>query len=221
MTVPADPASTTSIVLDVVLVLAAYLIGSIPFGVVVGKGLYGIDPRTVGSGNIGAANALRAMGFWGAALTLAGDVIKGILPTAVAMYVLHAPPLVIAIVGLATIVGHNWSIFLKFEGGKGVATGLGVLVVLSWHAALVWAIVFLATALISRYASLSSMLATAAAPIALYLDHAPWPYTAYAVVSLALVLWRHASNIERLRAGTEPRIGQKPDQSQKPDQGAA
>jgi len=198
--------------LEIGLILAAYLIGSIPFGVVIGKYLYGVDPRTVGSGNIGAANALRAMGFWGAALTLAGDVIKGIVPTAVAMYALHAPPLVVAIVGLATIVGHNWSIFLKGEGGKGVATGLGVLVVLSWHAALVWAIVFLATALISRYASLSSMLATASAPIVLFLDHAPWPYTAYAIVSLALVLWRHSANIQRLRAGTEPRIGKKPDQ---------
>jgi acyl phosphate:glycerol-3-phosphate acyltransferase len=194
------------------LIVAAYLIGSIPFGVIIGRGLYGVDPRTVGSGNIGAANALRAMGFWGAALTLAGDIIKGIVPTAVAIYALHAPPLVVAIIGLATIVGHTWSIFLKFEGGKGVATGLGVLVVLSWHAALVWAIVFLATALISRYASLSSMLATAAAPIALYLDHAPLPYVAYAVASLVLVLWRHSANIQRLRAGSEPRIGQKSDQ---------
>jgi len=197
--------------LEAALVVAAYLVGSIPFGVIVGRGLYGVDPRSVGSGNIGAANALRAMGFWGAALTLAGDVIKGIVPTAVAIY-LHAPASVVAVVGLATIVGHTWSIFLKFKGGKGVATGLGVLVVLSWHAALVWAIVFLATALISRYASLSSMLATAAAPIALYLDHAPLPYVAYAVVSLALVLWRHSANIQRLRAGTEPRIGQKSDQ---------
>lgn len=199
-------------VLEIALIVAAYFVGSIPFGVIVGKGLYGVDPRSAGSGNIGAANALRVMGFWGAAMTLAGDVIKGIAPTAVAIYLLHASPLVVAIVGLATIVGHNWSVFLKFEGGKGVATGLGVLVVLSWHAALVWAIVFLATALISRYASLSSMLATAAAPIALFLDHAPWPYTAYAVVSLVLVLWRHSANIQRLRAGTEPRIGQKSDQ---------
>jgi acyl phosphate:glycerol-3-phosphate acyltransferase len=198
--------------LELGLIIAAYLVGSIPFGVIIGRGLYGVDPRNVGSGNIGAANALRAMGFWGAALTLAGDVIKGIVPTAVAIYALHAPPLVVAIIGLATIVGHTWSIFLKFEGGKGVATGLGVLVVLSWHAALVWAIVFLATALISRYASLSSMLATAAAPIALYLDHAPSPYVAYAVASLAIVLWRHSANIQRLRAGTEPRIGKKSDQ---------
>jgi glycerol-3-phosphate acyltransferase PlsY len=198
--------------IEIGLIVSAYLVGSIPFGVVIGKGLFHVDPRTVGSGNIGAANALRAMGFWGAALTLAGDVIKGIVPTAVAIYALHASPLVVAIVGLATIVGHNWSIFLKFEGGKGVATGLGILVVLSWHAALVWAIVFLATALVSRYASLSSMLASASAPIALYLDHAPWPYIAYSIASLVLVLWRHSTNIQRLRAGTEPRFGQKPDQ---------
>ena len=203
----------------VALVVAAYLIGSIPFGIIVGKGLYGVDPRTVGSGNIGAANALRALGVWGAALTLIGDVIKGVVPTAIAVF-LHAPPLIVAIVGLATIVGHNWSIFLRFEGGKGVATGLGVLVVLSWQAALVWAIVFLATALASRFASLSSMLATAAAPIALLLLRAPWPYTAYAIVTLALVLWRHKGNIRRLIAGSEPRIGEKTIVQGSPSQGA-
>ncbi len=194
------------------LIVAAYVIGSIPFGVLVGRGLYGVDPRNVGSGNIGAANALRAMGFWGGVLTLGGDVFKGIVPSAIAVYVLHSSPLVIATVGLATIVGHNWSIFLHFEGGKGVATGLGVLIVLSFYAALVWAVVFLATAIISRYASLSSMLATASAPIALYALHAPWPYIAYATIVLALVLWRHRTNIERLRSGTEPRIGQKTSQ---------
>lgn len=197
---------------EIVLIILAYLIGSIPFGVIIGRGLYHVDPRTVGSGNIGAANALRAMGFWGAALTLAGDVIKGILPTAVAMYVFHATPLGVAAVGLATIVGHNWSIFLNFEGGKGVATGLGVLAVLSWQAAFVWGVVFILTALASRYASLSSILATASAPIALYAIHAPWPYTVYSIVSLLFVLWRHRANIVRLRAGTEPRFGQKTDQ---------
>ena len=197
---------------DVVCIVAAYVVGSIPFGIVVGRGLYGVDPRTVGSGNIGAANALRALGAGGAALTLLGDVIKGSLPTAVAMYLLHSSPLVVAIVGLATIVGHNWSIFLKFEGGKGVATGLGVLVVLSFPAALAWAVVFLATAMLTRYSPLASMLATAVAPIVMYVLHAPWPYTAYGVLALAFVLWRHRANIERLRAGTEPKIGQKPTQ---------
>lgn len=205
----------------VALVIAAYLVGSIPFGIIVGKGLYGVDPRTVGSGNIGAANALRALGAWGAALTLIGDVIKGVVPTAIALYVFHAPSLVVAVVGLATIVGHTWSVFLRFEGGKGVATGLGVLVVLSWQAALVWAIVFLATALITRFASLSSMLATAAAPIALLALHAPRSYTAYAIVSLALVLWRHKTNIRRLIAGTEPHIGEKAPAQSDPRQGAA
>ncbi|MBV8222285.1 MAG: glycerol-3-phosphate 1-O-acyltransferase PlsY [Candidatus Eremiobacteraeota bacterium] len=196
-------------IIDGLLIIGAYLIGSIPFGVIVGRGIYGVDPRDVGSGNIGAANALRSMGTWGGVLTLLGDVLKGMVPTAVAVYVTHSTPEVIALVGLATIVGHNWSIFLGFKGGKGVATGLGVLVVLSFYAALVWAVVFLATASISRYASLSSMLATASAPIALYVFHAPWPYIVYAAIVLALVLWRHRTNIVRLRAGTEPRIGQK------------
>jgi acyl phosphate:glycerol-3-phosphate acyltransferase len=204
----------------VALVVGAYLIGSIPFGIIVGRGLYGVDPRTVGSGNIGAANALRALGIWGAALTLVGDAIKGLVPTAAAVFLFHAPPLVNAIVGLATIVGHNWSVFLKFGGGKGVATGLGVLVVLSWQAALVWAVVFLATALISRYASLSSILATTATPFVLLLLHAPWPYTAYAIIALAMVLWRHKANIKRLAAGCEPRIGEKPEIQRDTSQGA-
>lgn len=197
------------------LVIAAYLVGSIPFGVIVGKGLYGVDPRNVGSGNIGAANALRALGYGGAVLTLAGDVIKGIVPTAVAMYAFHGTPLFVALIGLATIVGHNWSVFLGFSGGKGVATGLGVLVVLSWQAAFVWGVVFLATALISRYASLSSIFATASAPLTLYLMRAPWPYIAYSLVSLALVLWRHEANIRRLLAGTESRIGERATQGAK------
>lgn len=200
---------SSTLIIDVLLIIGAYLIGSIPFGVIIGRAFFGVDPRTVGSGNIGAANALRSMGTAGGVLTLIGDVLKGIVPTAFAVYVTHSTPQVIALVGLATIVGHNWSIFLGFEGGKGVATGLGVLVVLSFYAALVWAVVFLSTALISRYASLSSMLATASAPIALYLFHAPWPYIVYAVIVLILVLWRHRTNIVRLRSGTEPRIGQR------------
>ncbi|HZV79999.1 MAG TPA: glycerol-3-phosphate 1-O-acyltransferase PlsY [Candidatus Binatus sp.] len=197
---------------DALLIVAAYFIGSIPFGVIVGRALFGVDPRNVGSGNIGAANALRAMGMWGAILTLLGDIIKGSVPTALAVYVLHSAPLAVALVGLATIIGHNWSIFLHFEGGKGVATGLGVLVVLSFWAALAWAVVFLATALISRFASLSSMLATASAPITLFFLRAPWPYVAYGVITLLMVLWRHQANIGRLMAGTEPRIGQKASQ---------
>ena len=198
---------------DVALVVGAYLVGSIPFGVVIGRALFGVDPRSVGSGNIGAANSLRALGKTGAALVLACDVVKGAAPTAIALHALHASPLLTAAVGLATIVGHNWSVFLGFSGGKGVATGLGVLVVLSWQATLAFAVVWFVTMLITRYASLSSMLASAAVPIALAALRQPRAYLGYGIVAFALVLLRHDQNIRRLIAGTELRFGASKDES--------
>ena len=187
--------------------VGTYLVGSIPFGIIVGKGLFGVDPRTVGSGNIGAANSLRALGKWGAVLVLVGDIVKGVIPTIFAAHWLPYGHWGIAAAGLATVVGHNWSVFLKFRGGKGVATGLGVLVVLSWQATLVFALVWLATVGLTRYASLASIVASVAVPVSLVLLRAPVAYTVYGVVALTLVLWRHAANLRRLMAGTELRIG--------------
>jgi len=192
--------------LDLALLLGAYLIGSIPFGVVIGRTFFGVDPRSVGSGNIGAANSLRALGRAGAALVLVLDIVKGIVPTALASHAFSATPLVVAGAGLATIIGHSWSIFLRFGGGKGVATGLGVLVVLSWPAALAFAVVWIVTMLVTRYASLSSLLACAVAPVALAIQRAPRAYVAYGVIALILVAWRHEQNIRRLIAGTELRL---------------
>lgn len=193
--------------------IGAYLVGSVPFGIIVGRGLFGVDPRTVGSGNIGAANSMRALGPFGAALVLIGDVIKGVVPTLFASHWLPYGHWAIAAAGLATIVGHNWSIFLHFKGGKGVATGLGVLVVLSWPATIVFAIVWLATVALTRYSSLGSILANAAVPVSLALLRAPLWYTLYAVTALLFVLWRHSANIQRLIAGTELRIGTSKEQN--------
>jgi len=187
--------------------VGAYIVGSIPFGIIVGRGIFGVDPRTVGSGNIGAANSMRALGPRGAALVLIGDVVKGVVPTLLASHWLPYGNWAIAAAGLATIVGHNWSIFLHFKGGKGVATGLGVLVVLSWPATAVFAVVWLLTVALTRYSSLASMLASAAVPVSLVMLRAPIAYVVYAVLALVLVLWRHAANISRLVAGTELRIG--------------
>ncbi|MDQ6824805.1 MAG: glycerol-3-phosphate 1-O-acyltransferase PlsY [Candidatus Eremiobacteraeota bacterium] len=197
----------------VLLLVGAYLIGSIPFGIIVGKGIFGVDPRSVGSGNIGAANALRALGKWGAVMVLIGDIVKGVVPVIIASHWLPYGHWGIAAAGLATIVGHNWSIFLNFRGGKGVATGLGVLVVLSWQATFVFALVWLATVALTRYSSLASMVASAAVPVSLILLRAPTWYTVYGVIALALVLWRHAGNMQRLMAGTELRIGTPKEQS--------
>jgi glycerol-3-phosphate acyltransferase PlsY len=189
--------------------LGAYIAGSIPFGIVVGRGIFGVDPRTVGSGNIGAANSMRALGPVGATLVLVGDIVKGVVPTLLFAHWLPHGHWAIAAAGLATIVGHNWSIFLHFKGGKGVATGLGVLVVLSVPATFVFAVVWFATAALTRYSSLASMLANAAVPLALIVLHAPLSYVVYGIVALVFVLWRHSANIARLAAGTELRIGAK------------
>lgn len=197
----------------VLLLVGAYLIGSIPFGIIVGKGIFGVDPRSVGSGNIGAANALRALGKWGAVMVLIGDIVKGVVPVIIASHWLSYGHWGIAAAGLATIVGHNWSIFLNFRGGKGVATGLGVLVVLSWQATFVFAVVWFATVALTRYSSLASMVASAAVPVSLILLRAPTWYAVYGVIALALVLWRHAGNVQRLLAGTELRIGTPKEQS--------
>ncbi len=194
----------------IVAIACAYLIGSIPFGILVGRGLFGVDPRGVGSGNIGTVNSLRALGKFGGVLVLVGDVFKGVVPTLLARDQLHFNPWLVAAVGLATIVGHNWSVFLRFGGGKGVATGLGVIVVLAWQAAAAFAVTWLATVLITRYASLSSIVASAAVVVAFVATHSPAAYTTFGVVALAFVIWRHAANIRRLIAGTELKLGHNP-----------
>lgn len=198
------------------MIIAAYLAGSIPFGIIVGRGIFGVDPRTVGSGNIGAANSMRALGPAGAVLVLCGDLIKGALPTALATHWFGYGHWVVAGAGLATVVGHNWSIFLRFKGGKGVATGLGVLTALSWPATFIFSAVWLATAGFTRYSSLASLLANLSVPIALWLLRSPAAYVIYGVVALVLVVWRHAGNIQRLASGTELRFGASKEQNQQP-----
>jgi glycerol-3-phosphate acyltransferase PlsY len=188
--------------------LSGYLLGSVPFGIIIGKTLYGIDPRTVGSGNIGTANSMRAFGRTGAVLVLLGDALKGAIPTYVALRFFD-DPWITAGVGLATVIGHNWSVFLRFKGGKGVATTLGVVIVLSLLAAVAFGAVWLATAAITRYSSLASMLGSAAVPLIMYARGDPLPYVWYGVIALALVLWRHEPNIRRLILGDELKIGTK------------
>ena len=188
--------------------VSGYLLGSVPFGIIIGRTLYGIDPRTVGSGNIGTANSMRAFGRTGAVLVLLGDALKGAIPTYVALR-LFDDPWITAGVGLATVIGHNWSMFLRFKGGKGVATTFGVVIVLSLLAAVAFGAVWLATAAITRYSSLASMLGSAAVPLMMYARGDPLPYVWYGIIALALVLWRHEPNIRRLIAGDELKIGTK------------
>lgn len=192
----------------IAIVVCGYLLGSVPFGIIVGRTFYGVDPRSVGSGNIGTANSMRAFGRTGAVLVLLGDALKGAVPTYVALRVFD-DPWITAAVGLATVVGHNWSVFLRFKGGKGVATTLGVVIVLSLLAAVAFGAVWLATAAITRYSSLASMLGSAAVPLMMYALGDPLPYVWYGIIALVLVVWRHESNIRRLVAGDELKIGTK------------
>ena len=195
-------------------VIAAYLIGSLSFAVIVSK-YYGMDdPRTYGSGNPGATNVLRSGKKKAAALTLLGDALKGLVAVILARCLqdaLNLSDITIAAVAVAALVGHMWPIFFGFKGGKGVATALGVLLALSPATALVCAAIWLVMAFGFKVSSLAALAATVAAPlVAFWLM--PYPSWAWATVVIAvLVLYRHKSNIQNLLQGKEGKIGDKAD----------
>ena len=195
-------------------VIAAYLIGSLSFAVIVSK-YYGMDdPRTYGSGNPGATNVLRSGKKKAAALTLLGDALKGLVAVVLARCLqdaLNLSDITIAVVAVAALVGHMWPLFFGFKGGKGVATALGVLLALSPATALVCAAIWLVMAFGFKVSSLAALAATVAAPlVALWLM--PYPSWAWATVVIAvLVLYRHKSNIQNLLQGKEGKIGDKAD----------
>lgn len=197
-------------------VIAAYLIGSLSFAVIVSK-YYGMDdPRTYGSGNPGATNVLRSGKKKAAALTLLGDALKGLVAVVLARCLqdaLNLSDIAIAAVAVAALVGHMWPLFFGFKGGKGVATALGVLLALSPATALVCAAIWLVIAFGFKVSSLAALVATVAAPlVAFWLM--PYPSWAWATVVIAvLVLYRHKSNIQNLLQGKEGKIGDKADKS--------
>ena len=195
-------------------VIAAYLIGSLSFAVIVSK-YYGMDdPRTYGSGNPGATNVLRSGKKKAAALTLLGDALKGLVAVVLARCLqdaLNLSDITIAAVAVAALVGHMWPLFFSFKGGKGVATALGVLLALSPATALVCAAIWLVMAFGFKVSSLAALAATVAAPLVAF-----WlmPYSSWAwatVVIAVLVLYRHKSNIQNLIQGKEGKIGDKAD----------
>ncbi|NNM69456.1 MAG: glycerol-3-phosphate 1-O-acyltransferase PlsY [Gallionella sp.] len=195
--------------LTIAFVIAAYLLGSISFAVVTSK-VFGIaDPRTYGSGNPGATNVLRSGKKAAAALTLLGDAAKGWLAVFLAMHLLPSEILLTVLVVLAVFLGHVFPIFLKFKGGKGVATALGVLLALSVWMGLAVLATWLLVALVSRYSSLAALVAANAAPIfAMLLGLRPELVLATAIMSM-LLIWRHKSNILNLMTGKESKIGGK------------
>ena len=183
-----------------VLFIGAYLAGSISSAVLVCRLLGYPDPRDVGSHNPGATNVLRVAGKPAAALTLAGDVLKGVIPVLLARLI-GLSPLVAAITGLLAVIGHIYPIFFQFRGGKGIATAFGLIFVLNWQVGLMVGAIWLAIFGSSRVSSLASMLAFIALPALIWWREAVifWPLLALTLV----VLWRHQDNIKRLLRGEE------------------
>jgi acyl phosphate:glycerol-3-phosphate acyltransferase len=191
--------------LPVALVIG-YLLGSIPFGLILTRLAGTQDLRSIGSGNIGATNVLRTGRKGLAAATLLLDALKGTVAVVIAGYI--AGPNAAMVAGLGAFLGHLFPVWLKFKGGKGVAVYIGVLVGLFWPAAAVFCVVWLATALTSRYSSLSALVASFVTPLFLWwFGHAA--LAALCAVLTLLLFYMHRENIKRLQAGTEGRIGQR------------
>lgn len=200
------------------LVLGAYLLGSVSFSVVVVKLMQGLDVRTVGSGNAGATNALRAAGKKAGVAVLALDVIKGITAVAVPR-ALDASPAVVSGAAVAVVVGHVFPVFFGFRGGKGVATAAGALGMLAPSAMALGLVVFLAVVAWKRYVSLGSIVTAASFPLLVWItlrfrwleSGGPWLMLASGAIAI-LIVTKHSRNLQRLRRGTEPRLGKKDDE---------
>lgn len=188
---------TNSIVL-----FCSYCIGSIPTGLLLAKAFGGVDIRTQGSGNIGATNVYRTLGRKVGILTLVGDCLKGLLPVLAARS-LHLPGEWIALIGIAAFFGHIFPVFLRFKGGKGVATALGVFLATSPLAVLGALCVFITVLVSWRYVSLASMTAAAVMPLLVTLIYRNPILVAMAIVISVTVILKHLENIKRLKSGTE------------------
>ncbi|WP_414543323.1 glycerol-3-phosphate 1-O-acyltransferase PlsY [Nostoc sp. CCY0012] len=208
-----------------VTLVVAYLLGSFPTGYITVKQLKGIDIREVGSGSTGATNVLRTLGKGPGAMVLVVDCLKGVLAIALVYWLFSFAsiqnfipatvdvnlwqPWMITLAGIAAILGHSKSIFLGFTGGKSVATSLGILLAMNWQVGLATAGIFAVIVAISRIVSLSSIAGAIAVAFLMAILHQPLPYILFGIAGGLYVILRHRSNIERLLAGTEPKIGQK------------
>jgi len=205
------------VVYPVLAVLAAYLLGSLSFAVIVSRVMGLNDPRTYGSKNPGATNVLRSGSKAAAVVTLLLDAVKGWLPVVLVRWFGEPFGLgegTVAMAGLAAFLGHLWPVFFRFEGGKGVATALGVLVGISGWLGLVLGLLWLAVAAVSRYSSLASLAAAVLAPVIYVLAGGLLWYSERSIVGAivamsALLVWRHKENITRLIQGKESRLGRK------------
>jgi glycerol-3-phosphate acyltransferase PlsY len=195
--------------------VAAYLLGSIPFGLLIVKALGGPDIREIGSGNIGAANVARNAGKLAGILTLVFDAAKGYFAVWLASRCAAGNVRWMMVAAVFAVIGHMFPVWLGFKGGKGVATGLGVFIPICWQAVAAGIALWLLVVIFWRYSSLGSISAAAALPLFVYLlyapGHAPPEIVTFGTVVIAvLVIFKHRTNIERLIAGEEPRLGAPP-----------
>lgn len=192
--------------LDLVLIFLSYLMGSLSSAIIVCKIMRLPDPRGEGSGNPGATNVLRFGGKKAAAITLAGDMLKGLIPVLIVKYMGMSEE-TIALVGFAAFIGHLYPVFFQFKGGKGVATMLGVMFGFSWWIGLATAGTWLLMAKIVKVSSLSALVATALAPVYVWYWFNNMTAIVVTIVMTIILFWRHRSNIQNLVKGTEDAIG--------------
>jgi glycerol-3-phosphate acyltransferase PlsY len=197
--------------LNLLILFFGYLFGSFPSGYLAGRIAKGIDIRSLGSGSTGATNVLRHIGKRAAIIVFLLDVFKGVLSILLAKYLLLNDSWQVAI-GLSTLIGHIWPVWLNWKGGKAVATGLGIFLGLSWQVGLATLGVFIIMITLFRIVSLASVSASLALPLIMFLSFSSsnisLPFLIVSLLAMILVIWRHRENIVRLIRGKEPRIGQ-------------
>ena len=188
--------------------IAAYLLGSLPFGYIMSKVLLKTDIRQHGSGNIGATNVLRVVGWKAALPVFLLDMLKGFLAVSIARYVIDVPAVYLG-AGFLAMLGHSYPVYLGFRGGKAAATAIGVMAALSGWALFIMAMVALAAVALTRYVSLGSIIGALLVPLIFLILGYGLPYVIFGIATALLIVIRHKANIERLLKGSEPKLGQK------------
>lgn len=194
---------------SVLVVFISYLIGSISFSVLMARGMKGIDIRNHGSGNAGATNTLRVLGKGPAALVLVLDILKGVIAVLLGRWLGGDSEWIPALCGIASIVGHNWPVYFRFRGGKGIATTIGVMACLAIIPVLLSAIILLIVVAITRYVSLGSLILVLFTPIFLLLFGNHGPIFWASLIICLFAFWRHRTNIVKIVQGRENKIGSK------------
>ncbi len=197
---------------SIALIVLAYVIGSIPFGLIIGKVFYRADIREHGSKNIGATNAYRTLGLVAGISVLLADFLKGFVPVLLAKSIVRPDliPLVGVLTGIAAIAGHSYSIFLRFSGGKSISTAAGFIFAL-WPVVLIsLLLIWIVIVAVTRYVSVASIVVAVMLPILVTIIYPRTEYTILTIIVAILLVYRHRSNIARLLAGNELKIGQKP-----------